>query len=429
MKSLRLGILLLVSLTNLYTAPPRFYVTGQIGQFDADAGTVEGMGFDPIDGHRAIKSGAKVFSDFAVGAECNSWFSLEAGYVHFDSFSSPWAESPYSTPTDPIDFRQFYRLQAYRITPVIRFSLNERFKLQLIGGLTRSEIEITTGEFSSSSTNHGIVSSYRTTTADYATNSYHVGMGLACNLSETAVIEARVVHYDFGRIIEEGSYRRSSYPGNRISANTYALGFSWRFPVTTAGALPPRFYLAGQIGRFAADAGSSSQFHPGMFADRAIKSGAKTFTDWSIGTELLDWLSLEVGYVDFASFSSGVFQISPGVIIDPVTPVVSQVYKLRAYRLTPVFKILSSDRFSLTFLGGLTHSMSDMTERDSSRFGYERSVDIAKDSYHLGFGVACKLVGQAVLEARYVLYDFGKPQNAPNRITANTCSAGLFWRF
>jgi hypothetical protein len=51
-------------------------------------------------------------------------------------------------------------------------------------------------------------------------NSYHAGLGFAYSLGGQTTIEARFVHYDFGKL---------AHTGNRITANTYSIGFSWHF--------------------------------------------------------------------------------------------------------------------------------------------------------------------------------------------------------
>lgn len=195
----------------------------------------------------------------------------------------------------------------------------------------------------------------------------------------------------------------------------------------TLRAAVPRFYVTGQIGAFAADAGTPAA-NGGHYIDRGIKSGTKAFSDWSVGAELLDWLSLEAGYVDFSSFASAVFVLRPDVMTVRAEAV-WRTYDLRGFRLTPVFKVFSTNRVTLRFLGGLTFATGRVITRDRTLPGYEWPVDLANASYHLGMGAACNLTKQATLEARILRYDFGKPERDPNRITAMTYSLGLSWHF
>ncbi|HTX66839.1 MAG TPA: hypothetical protein VMD31_13780, partial [Opitutaceae bacterium] len=95
-------------------------------------------------------------------------------------------------------------------------------------------------------------------------------------------------------------------------------------------ASPPRFYVAGQTGWYHADAGSASDYR--VYADQGIRSGAKAAVDWSVGADLTGWLSVEAGYVDFASFSSGTFAFAPGVEAARAEAT-WETYELRAYRL------------------------------------------------------------------------------------------------
>lgn len=187
----------------------------------------------------------------------------------------------------------------------------------------------------------------------------------------------------------------------------------------------PRFYVTGQIGAFAADAGTPALNGP--YVDKGIKSGTKTFSDWSVGVEFLDWLSLEAGYVDFTSFSSDVFGVRPGIILTRAEAL-WQTYDLRGFRLTPVFTVFSTDRVIVKFLGGLIHSTGRVIRRDRTLPDYERSVGL-NNGYHLGVGAAYNLTKQATLEGRIVRYDFGKPEHDSNRITALTYSLGLSWHF
>ena len=191
---------------------------------------------------------------------------------------------------------------------------------------------------------------------------------------------------------------------------------------TSLRAAPPRFYFAGQVGNFNADAGSSTQFGP--YVDQTIKSGTKTFVDFSVGADFCDWFSLEAGYLDCASFSSQVFVLRPG-IETAVAEFVRNTYDLRAYRLTPVFNLSPTDRLSLRFLGGLTHSVGKMVRQGGGML----RVDIDNDSYHAGVGFAYHLTSQATIEARFVHYDFGKLAHFGTRITADTYSIGLSWHF
>jgi hypothetical protein len=241
MKSLRLGILLLVSLTNLCAAPPRFYVTGQNGRFKADAGTVEDAGYYPYPfsinrgtpfGQDSIQSGTKTFRDFAVGAEFSRWFSLEVGYAHFNAFSSPWMSylPPYVETAMAVPaYRLVYRLQAYRITPVVRFPITRYFNLKLLGGFNHSDSRIVTGQLEFLSL--PLTNRYtEVSTTHYAKDSYHLGGEIDCNVSKCAVIEARFVRYAFGKIPGIPYYYPAAGPpgGNRMSVTTYSLGLSWR---------------------------------------------------------------------------------------------------------------------------------------------------------------------------------------------------------
>jgi len=191
-------------------------------------------------------------------------------------------------------------------------------------------------------------------------------------------------------------------------------------------AAPPQYYVTGQVVGFTADAGSSSNYGP--YVDRGIRSGAKTAVDFAVGADFLDWLSLEAGYIDFASFSSAVFVVSPDVTTARAEAV-WQTYELHGYRLTPVFHFSLMDRLSFSVLGGLIHSTGKVVTRDRTAPGYESSLGINNNSYHLGIGFAYRLTGHAALEARYIHYDFGKPEHASVRVTANTTSLGLSWHF
>lgn len=198
------------------------------------------------------------------------------------------------------------------------------------------------------------------------------------------------------------------------------------FLCTGLSAAAPRFYVTGQIGRFEADAGTAAAYGP--YIERAIKSGPKTFSDWAVGAELLDWLSLEAGYVDFASFSSENFVLQP-YVLSIRAEALWQTYDLRGFRLTPVIRVYSNDRFALKLLGGLIRSVGRLTQRDRFWSGYERTIEVDDLGYHIGAGLTYNLTKQAALEGRFVHYDFGKPGTDPNRITAMTYSLGFAWRF
>lgn len=193
--------------------------------------------------------------------------------------------------------------------------------------------------------------------------------------------------------------------------------------LTTLCAAPPRFYVTGQIGQFNANAGSPTAFGP--YVDQTIKSGTKTFVDFSIGADLCDWFSLEAGYINCAPFSSQVFVIRPGIETLAFERV-SQTYDLRAYRLTSVFNLSLTARLSLRLLGGLTHSAGNMSYRSGR---VSPGVDIDNDSYHAGLGFAYSFGGPTTIEASIVHYDFWKLAHTGNRITADTYSIGLAWHF
>ena len=196
--------------------------------------------------------------------------------------------------------------------------------------------------------------------------------------------------------------------------------------LTSLCAAPPQYYVTGQVGVFNADAGSSAAFGP--YVDRGIRSGSKTLVDFAVGADFLDWLSLEAGYVDFASFSSAVFIVSPDVATARAEAI-WQTYELRAYRLTPVFHVSLADHLTLSVLGGLTHSTGQVAVQDRTLPRYKSTLDLNNDSYHYGFGFTYRLTGHAALEARYLHCDFGKATHATNRVTANTASLGLSWHF
>lgn len=221
MKPLRLLLPFLLLFASLRATAPRFYVTGQVGQFTADAGTVEGAGYFvlPSTGERKIKSGTKTFRDFSLGAEFNRWFSLEAGYAHFNAFRSPWMSGlapGVQTVVAVPDVQLIYRLQVVRLTPVLSISLTERFSFKLFGGLTHSNNQVTTATLLQASSPRYS----ETGTTDNGELSYQLGVGMACRLTKQATVEARILRYDFGK--------PENYP-NRITALTYSLGLSWRF--------------------------------------------------------------------------------------------------------------------------------------------------------------------------------------------------------
>jgi hypothetical protein len=191
-------------------------------------------------------------------------------------------------------------------------------------------------------------------------------------------------------------------------------------------AAAPRFYVAGQIGAYAADAGTPTAYGP--YVDRGIKSGAEMFTDWSVGAEIRDWLSVEAGYVHFASFSSNVFEFRPGII--PARPEGRwQTYELGGLRLSSVVTVFASKRMACKLLGGIIHSTGTITRRDRFFALLERRVDMDNVGYQFGIAATYQLSKQAAVEARILRYDFGKVDNDPNRITALTYSLGLSWRF
>lgn len=193
---------------------------------------------------------------------------------------------------------------------------------------------------------------------------------------------------------------------------------------TSLHASAPRFYITGQIGAFTADAGTLAALGSPLPSSADIKSGTKTFSDVSLGAELLEWLSLEGGYVDFSSFVSPSY--TRGL---PVAPqALWEAYDLRGFRLTPVFRVFSGDRLACSFLGGITFATGKVIERDKFSTG-KGERQLANSSYHIGVAIACRLTKQATLETRVLRYDFGKPEHDPNRITAMTYSLGLSWHF
>lgn len=225
MKTLRIILPFLFLCASLHAAAPRFYVTGQIGRFEADAGTVDDAGYYvmPAATQNTIKSGTKTFRDFSLGAEFNRRFSLEAGYAHFNAFSSPQMNSippNVNTVVAVRKFYQIYHLQAYRLTPVLHFPITERLKLDLLGGLTYSTSRTISREFPPPFT------TYTDTETTHTKASYHLGLGLNWDLTHSTVLGARFMHYDFGKI---HTGFRQDVSGNRITAMTYSLGLSWRF--------------------------------------------------------------------------------------------------------------------------------------------------------------------------------------------------------
>jgi hypothetical protein len=197
------------------------------------------------------------------------------------------------------------------------------------------------------------------------------------------------------------------------------------FPV--AHAARPRLYVTGQIGQFNADAGTLAALGSPLPNAGSVKSGMRTFSDLAIGVEALDWLSVEAGYVDFASFISREYTFGM-----PFLPqALWNTYDLQGFRLTPVLNVVSKGRFNFRVLGGLTLATGEVIVRD--RFSKLNPTvvahKLATGSYHIGIGATCHLARSAALEARILRYDFGKPKHYPSRITAMMYSLGLSWRF
>ncbi len=191
-------------------------------------------------------------------------------------------------------------------------------------------------------------------------------------------------------------------------------------------AATPRFYVTGQVGRFNADAGSTPRSQ--TFVAQEIKSGTKSFADFSLGMEFSRWFSLEVGYVEFDSFSSAVFGIPPGV--HTIRGEENWItYDLRGFRLTPVFRVFSTDRFALKILGGVIHPTGKLVWRDRLLPGFRQPSRLDDFGFHGGVGASYDLSSRTTLEGRITHYDFGKPEFYREDITSMNYSLGLSWRF
>jgi hypothetical protein len=188
------------------------------------------------------------------------------------------------------------------------------------------------------------------------------------------------------------------------------------FPAT------PRFYAIGQVGQYNATIGSQALFGP--YVDQPIKSGTRTCFDLGAGAALTDWFSFEVGYLDCASFTTGVFPLRPGVMTSIIDMTRAHTH-LRAYRLTPVFSYHLTDSFCVNALGGLTHSVGTMRSFGTSN----AEMDLHNDSYHAGLGVAYAAGPRAAIEGRFVYYDFGELGRSGYRVNARTLSVSFSWRF
>jgi opacity protein-like surface antigen len=190
-------------------------------------------------------------------------------------------------------------------------------------------------------------------------------------------------------------------------------------------AAPPQFYAIGQVLIYNADAGDTARFGPYV---GSITSGNKAGLDLGIGADLLDWLSVEAGYVDLGSFTTKAFVLNR--YVSTFRPeAVYHTYELRGYRLTPVLHIRLNDHFRINLLGGFTHSDGNVVVRDYTDPAYRTMVGMSNDSYHLGAGLTWRLSGRWALEARYTLYDFGKVYPDTDRVTANALSAGISFCF
>jgi hypothetical protein len=228
MKTLRHCLLPLVTLSSLCVAsPPRLYVTGQVGLFEADAGSFEEAGLTSAPGlpGGSIKSGTKIFDELSVGADFNGWFSLEAGVAYFAAFSSPQL-SAFPFAYDAPLFQKVYRLRSFRIGPVVSLALNERLVLRLLGGFSHSELDVTTRAWDFAWGGGYLGERTERRNAD----SYHAGAGLAYRLTRSVIAEARFAYYDFGSFAKTAFFGPApSSPGHRISAVGYSLGLSWHF--------------------------------------------------------------------------------------------------------------------------------------------------------------------------------------------------------
>lgn len=190
-------------------------------------------------------------------------------------------------------------------------------------------------------------------------------------------------------------------------------------------AATPRFYITGQVGGFNADAGSTSR---SIYVAQEIKSGTKSFADFSLGMEVSDWFSLEVGYVEFDSFSSAVFRIRPE--FHTIRAAETWItHDLQGFRLTPVFRVFSTDRFALKILGGVIHPTGKLVQRDRLVPGYRLPSRLDDFGFHGGVGASYDLSSRTTLEGRITHYDFGKPELYRDDITSMNYSLGLSWRF
>ncbi|MDD2763884.1 MAG: outer membrane beta-barrel protein [Opitutaceae bacterium] len=235
MKTFRIILLNVVVTSGLWAGWPRFYLTAQVGRYKADAGSVDAAGFyvPPGSTERMIDSGVSTFRDFSVGAEIYRWFSLEGGYVDFNSFSSPIMDSfpPGTESLAPLpqDILKYW-LHAYRITPVVRVPLTQHVQISLLGGFNRSENKVRVTRIDRASSPYSYT---EVTSMSLSRDSYHVGIGLDWEVTDNVVITARYAYYDFGRIpglpkfVSLGSSPVTS-PGNRLTASAYSLGISWR---------------------------------------------------------------------------------------------------------------------------------------------------------------------------------------------------------
>lgn len=191
-------------------------------------------------------------------------------------------------------------------------------------------------------------------------------------------------------------------------------------------AAKPRLYVTGQAGWYNADAGSPAASM--LYVDEGIKSGPKSFVDFSLGAEFNRWFSLEAGYVKFAGFHSAVFLLRPGFL--PTRPeAIWMTYDLQGYRVTPVVRVYSTKRLVLEILGGAIHPTGKVVRRDYTSPSSSLSLSFPDYTYHYGAGASCRLSTHTTLEGRIIRYDFGKPEHDSNRVTAMTYSLGLSWRF